>query len=44
VPDRVASVFADSANTMAVPSYTLYGTFLSYKVDRHTTVTGRVRT
>ena len=39
----VASVFADSANTLTVPSYTLYGTFLSYKVDQHTTVTGRVR-
>ncbi len=39
----VASVFADSANTMTVPSYTLYGTFLRYEIDRHTTVTGRVR-
>ncbi|MDR9863334.1 TonB-dependent receptor [Pseudomonas baetica] len=39
----VASVFADNANTMTVPSYTLFGSFLSYKVDSHTTVTGRVR-
>jgi iron complex outermembrane receptor protein len=28
---------------MTVPSYTLFGSFLSYKVDSHTTVTGRVR-
>ncbi|NWE45004.1 TonB-dependent receptor [Pseudomonas gingeri] len=39
----VASVYADSANTQWVPAYTLYGTFLSYKVDSHTSVTGRVR-
>ncbi|VVO39290.1 TonB-dependent receptor [Pseudomonas fluorescens] len=39
----VASVYADNANTLTLPSYTLYGTFLSFKVDRHTTVTGRVR-
>jgi iron complex outermembrane receptor protein len=39
----VASVYADTANTMTVPSYTLFGSFLSYKVDSHTTVTGRVR-
>lgn len=39
----VASVYADNANTLTLPSYTLYGTFLSYKVDRNTTVTGRVR-
>ena len=39
----VASVFADNANTLTVPSYTLFGSFLSFKVDSHTTVTGRVR-
>ncbi|VVO24733.1 Ferrichrome outer membrane transporter/phage receptor [Pseudomonas fluorescens] len=39
----VASVYADNANTQTLPSYTLYGTFLSFKVDRNTTVTGRVR-
>ncbi|WP_347905765.1 TonB-dependent receptor [Pseudomonas purpurea] len=39
----VASVYADNANTLTVPSYTLFGTFLSFKVDQHTTVTGRVR-
>jgi iron complex outermembrane receptor protein len=37
----VASVYADTANTMTVPSYTLFGSFLSYKVDSHTTVTGQ---
>ncbi|QXI25725.1 TonB-dependent receptor [Pseudomonas vanderleydeniana] len=39
----VAKVYADSANTQYVPGYTLYGSFLSYKLDSHTTVTGRVR-
>lgn len=39
----VASVYADNANTLTVPSYTLFGTFLSFKVDQHTTITGRVR-
>jgi len=39
----VASVYADNANTLTVPSYTLYGTFLTYKVDQHTSITGRVR-
>ena len=39
----VASVFADNANTLTVPSYTLYGSFLTYKVDSHTSVTGRIR-
>ncbi|MDR9751850.1 TonB-dependent receptor [Pseudomonas sp. SZMC_28357] len=39
----VASVYADNANTLTVPSYTLFGSFLSYKIDHHTTVTGRVR-
>ncbi|QLL15892.1 TonB-dependent receptor [Pseudomonas chlororaphis] len=39
----VASVYADTANTLTVPSYTLYGTFLTYKLDSHTSITGRVR-
>lgn len=39
----VASVYADNANTQTVPAYTLYGTFLTYKVDAHTSITGRVR-
>jgi len=39
----VASVYADNANTLRMPAYTLYGSFLRYKVDSHTTVTGRVR-
>ncbi|WP_053268794.1 TonB-dependent receptor [Pseudomonas chlororaphis] len=39
----VASVYADTANTLTVPSYTLYGTFLTYKLDSHTAITGRVR-
>jgi iron complex outermembrane receptor protein len=39
----VASVYADNANTLTVPAYTLFGTFLTYKVDQHTSVTGRVR-
>ncbi|NBF09063.1 TonB-dependent receptor [Pseudomonas sp. Fl4BN1] len=39
----VASVYADNANTLTMPAYTLYGSFLRYKVDSHTSVTGRVR-
>jgi iron complex outermembrane receptor protein len=39
----VASVYADNANTQTVPSYTLYGSFLTFKVSRHTSITGRVR-
>ena len=39
----VAQVYADNANTQTVPAYTLFGTFLRYKVDAHTSVTGRVR-
>jgi len=39
----VASVYADNANTQTVPSYTLYGSFLTLKVDAHTSITGRVR-
>ncbi|KWU47924.1 TonB-dependent receptor [Pseudomonas palleroniana] len=39
----VAEVYADNANTLTVPAYTLFGTFLRYKVDAHTSVTGWVR-
>ncbi len=39
----VASVYADNANTQTMPSYTLYGSFLTFKVDSHTSITGRVR-
>jgi iron complex outermembrane receptor protein len=39
----VASVYADNANTQRVPSYTLYGSFLTFKLDQHTSITGRVR-
>lgn len=39
----VASVYADNANTQTVLSYTLYGSFLTFKVDEHTSITGRVR-
>lgn len=39
----VAPVYADNANTLTVPAYTLFGTFLRYKVDSHTSLTGRVR-
>ncbi|WP_296262438.1 MULTISPECIES: TonB-dependent receptor [unclassified Pseudomonas] len=38
----VASVYADNANTQTVPSYTLYGSFLTFKVTRQTSITGRV--
>ncbi len=39
----VASVYADNANTLKAPSYTLYGLFTRYKVDESTAVTARVR-
>nr|BFD41537.1 TonB-dependent receptor [Pseudomonas sp. FFPRI_1] len=39
----VASVYADNANTLTLPAYTLYGSFLRYQVDSHTSITGRVR-
>ncbi|MWV13601.1 TonB-dependent siderophore receptor [Pseudomonas sp. R-28-1W-6] len=39
----VDSVFADNANTLQAPSYTLYGAFARYRVDRHSTLTARVR-
>ena len=39
----VASIYADNANTLKAPSYTLYGAFARFKVDEHTAVTARVR-
>ncbi|NIF28470.1 TonB-dependent receptor [Pantoea sp. Tr-811] len=39
----VGSVYADNANTLKAPAYTLYGAFARYRLDAHTTVTGRVR-
>lgn len=39
----VASVFANNANTLQAPSYSLYGAFARYRVDRHSTLTARVR-
>ncbi|VXC22342.1 TonB-dependent siderophore receptor [Pseudomonas sp. 8AS] len=39
----VASVFADNANSLKAPAYTLYGAFARYRVDQHSTLTARVR-
>ncbi|TDV63446.1 TonB-dependent receptor-like protein [Pseudomonas sp. LP_7_YM] len=39
----VASVYADNANIRTVPLYTLYGNFLTFRLDSHTSITGRVR-
>lgn len=39
----VDSVYADNANTLKAPAYTLYGAFARYRVDAHTTLTARVR-
>ncbi|MGB4072334.1 TonB-dependent receptor [Pseudomonas sp.] len=39
----VAAVFADNANSLEAPSYSLYGAFARYRVDEHTAVTARVR-
>jgi len=39
----VASVYADNANTLKAPSYTLYGAFARYRVDTNTALTLRVR-
>lgn len=39
----VASVYADTANSMWVPSYTLYGLSMSHDLDRHTKVSARLR-
>lgn len=39
----VASVYANNANTTWVPSYTLFGAFVKYRVDEHTDLTARLR-
>ena len=39
----VASRFRNTANTMTVPAYTLYGAFARYHVRKDTTLTARVR-
>ena len=40
---RVGKVYADAANTMQWPSYTLLDLGLSWKVSRTVTLTGRIR-
>ncbi|WP_122315265.1 TonB-dependent siderophore receptor [Pseudomonas cichorii] len=40
---HVASVYADNANTLKAPAYTLYGAFARYRVSEATSVTARVR-
>lgn len=39
----VDSVYADNANSLEAPAYTLFGAFARYRVDAHTTLTARVR-
>nr|EPB96974.1 TonB-dependent siderophore receptor [Pseudomonas plecoglossicida NB2011] len=39
----VGSVYADNANSLKAPAYDLFGAFARYRLDEHTTVTGRVR-
>jgi outer membrane receptor protein involved in Fe transport len=39
----VDSVYADNANSLKAPAYTLFGAFARYRVDAHTTLTARVR-
>ena len=39
----VSSVYANTANTMWVPSYTVYGLFVSHDLDPHTQISARVR-
>lgn len=39
----VDSVYADNANSLKAPAYTLFGAFARYRLDEHTTLTGRVR-
>lgn len=39
----VGAVYADNANTLKAPGYTLFGAFVRYRVDEHISVTGRVR-
>ncbi|NBA98369.1 TonB-dependent siderophore receptor [Pseudomonas sp. R5(2019)] len=39
----VASVYANNANTLKAPAYTLYGAFARFRLDAHTAITARVR-
>lgn len=39
----VSAVYANTANTMWVPSYTVYGLFVSHDLDKHTRLSARVR-
>ncbi len=39
----VDTVYANTANTLKAPAYTLYGAFARFKVDSHTSITARVR-
>lgn len=39
----VAAVFANNANTLKAPAYSLYGVFARFNVDEHSSVTARVR-
>jgi len=39
----VAAVYADTANSLWVPSYTLYGLSMSHDLDPHTRVSARLR-
>jgi iron complex outermembrane receptor protein len=39
----VDSVYADNANTLKAPAYTLFGAFARYRLDEHTAITARVR-
>ena len=39
----VSSVYANTANSMWVPSYTLYGLFLSHDLNKHTELSARLR-
>jgi len=40
---RVGKVYADAANTLNWPAYTLVDLGLSYQVNRHVSVVGRIR-
>lgn len=40
---HVGKIYADAANTQYGPAYTLLDLGLSWKINRHTTLTGRVR-
>ncbi|MCW2271595.1 outer membrane receptor protein involved in Fe transport [Pseudomonas sp. JUb96] len=39
----VDTVYANTANTLKAPAFTLYGAFARFKVDSHTSITARVR-